>query len=137
MANEEVLLPENGQITVGDTDLTFDITNFGERGGERPITFVRTVGRRFRRFRGAMTDHEVSIDVTIKDTTTPDIFNTYGSIGSISVNYTGGLSYTVTWNNVYTFQFEESSDSDEYLTGTITFKCAPYDSNGSENRTYS
>ena len=138
MADEDILLPENGAIQVGSLILTFQVTNYAHSGGERTTTFIRTMGRNFRRHRTNMTDHEVNLDVTMGSPILrmSQIADTLGSVGSVMLKYTGDLAYTLSYHNCYSINFTEESGADNYLKGRLMFRCAPYDINGSPNRVF-
>lgn len=125
--------PETGSVFLAGSNYTFDVQSYTEEGGERRRTFIRTMGRNYRRFEDPITDIGVNFDLTLTGSGFADLYSkTVGSIGSVSLDFNG--SYTIDYFNMYSINLIHSSNAGEYLIGKMSFKCTPYDSNGSKNK---
>ena len=128
----DVFFPETGSVFIAGSNYAFNIQSYKEDGGTQTRTFIRTMSRNFRRFTGPITDWEVSFVLSITGSEFDDLYDKVGSVGSISLDF--DCSYKTDYFNMYNVSLNKSADAPSYLTSSISFLCAPYDSNGSKNK---
>lgn len=126
--------------------VTAEVTNFSQSGGEEDVEAIPVFGGGNIDKVKPRTQIEVSFDVvlryntdqatmlkwdelkfgTLVSSTSTIKSNTSAEYKRIYVQWTDGTSYyTRAYNNVRAVTFEPESSADEYLKGTITFKCSP------------
>lgn len=151
--------PEQALVYIGDVDVapsaiashsaTFSatsyITNFSESGGEEDVESNAVFGGGFIDKDKPRTQIEVSFDVILQygaNSTKFDEFKwgsgltsaTGSPAKSIAIQFTDSTNYyTRVYNNCKAVTFEPSSDAENYLEGTITFKLSPTTSAGVAN----
>jgi hypothetical protein len=133
--------------SLASTDaVTAEVTNFSQSGGEEDVESVPVFGGGNIDKTKPRTMIEVSFDVvlrydaaqatmlrwdalkfgTLVSSTSTIKSNTSSEYQRIYVQWTNGTQYyTRAYNNVKAVTFEPESSADEYLKGTITFKCSP------------
>lgn len=130
--------------TAGDV-ITGFVTNFSESGGEEDVESNPVFGGGNIDKDKPRTQIEVSFDVIMQYGTDALKFDEYkwgsgltsagsGESKMITIEFTDGTNfYSRAYNNAKAVTFEPSSDAENFLEGTITFKLSPTTSDGSAN----
>jgi len=148
---------ERGDSTYKVQTITTKVTNFSESGGGKTTESIAHFGGAFLTVSKPQEDFEVAFDVDNADTTWAQILSdditaigsgtTGSSIKVVSggdqdnfkvklewKNSTGSQGYKILYYNAKGVTFERNNAADDRLTGTMTFKLAPADANGSGQR---
>jgi len=141
------------QRTGSMTTITTEVTNYSDGGGNRDTESIAHFGGATLVVKKPQEDFEVEFEVSAVDTKWMEILS--GDLtevaGSFRMVKTGGNqdpykvkvewlspdnneAYKILYYNAYGVTFEKDNAADDRLTGTISFKCAPTDANGSPQR---
>ena len=154
------ILPEEATVYIGAADaassscqdVTAEITNFSESGGEEDIESTPVFGGGNIDKTKPRTQVEISFDVILRynaassvslkwdeykyGAAVADLVTSAGDAASkvIYVQWTDGtLFYTRAYNNAKGVNFEPELAADDFLKGTMTFKLSPTDADGNAN----
>lgn len=149
---EDAVIKLENKTTGSRSTITTRVTNFSEGGGDKDTESIAHFGGAYLVIKKPQSDYEVAFDVSVNDTTWAEIVSgdVTGS-GSFRMVRSGGTqaphkikvqwddttsqeSYKIVYYNAYGVNFETDNAADDRLTGTINFKIAPTDANGSAQR---
>ncbi len=149
---EDAVVRLQNKTTGSISNITTRVTNYTEGGGDKDTESIAHFGGAFLVIKKPQSDYEVSFDVSVNDTTWAEIISgDTVSAGAFRMVRSGGNqaphkiklqwddpnsqeSYKIVYYNAYGVTFETDNAADDRLTGTINFKIAPTDSNGSPQR---
>jgi len=153
-----VIKIERGDATYKVQTITTKVTNFTESGGTKTTDSIAHFGGAFLTVDKPQEDYEVAFDADINDTTWAQVLSDdITAIGSGTVvgsaikvvsggdqdpfklkmewrNSSGSQGFKILYYNAKAITVERNNAADDRLTGTVTFKLAPADANGSGQR---
>lgn len=124
-------LPEDVVLTINGSNVSFDVTDYKETGGQRAITFTKTLHRHQKNVRSIPSDWVVSFSGTTTNTTFGSLY-LMDTPMSIAVTWSGSL--TVTYTNAQSSSYNLSMSAADRLIFTAEFSVPYYNSVGSANR---
>ena len=135
------------------TTFTTEVTNLNDGGGAKDTESIAHFGGAFLVINKPQEDFEVSFDVDVVDTTwmeiiSADVTEVSGSARMVKsggdqqefkvkiewVDTTNNEAYKIIYYGARGVDFSKDNAADDRLTGTISFKVAPTDPNGSPQR---
>jgi len=166
MATTDIWLPERAHIEIQEIGGTFqnitaDVENFSQSGGERELEEVFTFGGATKVKRSRQANMQVELDVVILNGKFDDAFLGTSSesdyLKTITIATQEKYRVTILWTDdtdvwhatqavpagaealrysyaeCYGVNFEPESSADDYLKGTFTWEMNPKDSAGADN----